>query len=79
MKKIIYLNELEVNLGDSIEIGGMIVIVTQELIDSNPNKFKITEKIPEYVKCIKHVGCLPLCFKVDEIYKIIDFVLVNLA
>lgn len=78
MKKIIYLNELEVNLGDYIEIGGMIVIVTQELIDSNPNKFKITEKVPEYVKCIKRVMCLPSCFKVDEIYKIIDgFIGVN--
>lgn len=53
MKKIIYLNELEVNLGDYIEIGEIIVIVTQELIDSNLNKFKITEKVPEYVKCIK--------------------------
>lgn len=65
MKKIIYLNKLEVNLGDQIEIGGMLIKVTQELIDANPNKFEISEIFPEYCKNDGYFKSIP-----KEIFKV---------
>jgi hypothetical protein len=68
MSKIIYLKcKMEVKIGDLIDLEGVNVRVTQELIDDNPELFEIKEDIPEYVK---YLGEGPwTIFKINEIYK----------
>ena len=47
MNKIYYLKQ-EVQIGQKIDFKGLQIVVTQELIDKNPELFKIEEKYPEY-------------------------------
>jgi hypothetical protein len=50
----------------------MILKVTQELIDSNPNLFVVKEEVPEYVECIEGTGCSKHNIE-GNIYKIESF------
>jgi hypothetical protein len=57
MKKIYYLKESEVIIGDKITLNGMTITLTQQIIDDLPHMFKIKEdSVPEYVKCVKLVN-----------------------
>lgn len=54
--KIIYiLDQLEVKMGDDVNVNGFNVTITQELIDKNPDFFKVEEVIPDFVEAKKTV------------------------
>ena len=50
----IYYYQKEVKLGDTIEVNGIKLTITQELIDNNFDKFIVKKEVPEYVECIRH-------------------------
>jgi len=54
---IIYLKtKLEVKLGDTIDVSGINVTITEDLISNNPNMFETKEEFPDYVECIELVN-----------------------
>ena len=66
MKKIYYLQKHLVKIGDAIEHNGFKALVTEELIELNPELFKVEESIqPIYFKALK--GIKP--FTTGRVYK----------
>ena len=57
MKKIYYLQKIEVELGDLIAYKGFKTTVTEELIELNPELFRVEKNTqPMYFKCVKGEG-----------------------
>ncbi len=66
MKKIYYLQKYEIKLGDIVEYNGIKAPVTEELIELNPELFKIEyEQEPMFFKSLDGKGF----FKTGRIYK----------
>ena len=69
MKKIYYLQTYLVKIGDVIEYNGIKALVTEELIELNPELFRVEEHIqPIYFKSLK--GINP--FTTGRVYKQVD-------
>ena len=69
MNKIYYLQKHEVKLGDIIEYNGIKTVVTEELIEFNPELFRVEGNIhPIYFKSLK--GIKP--FTTGRVYKQVD-------
>jgi hypothetical protein len=73
--KIIYFKK-EVKIGDIIDFKGLSIIVTQELIDSNPEFFTIEEEkkeeIPKYVRCYNTKGLTDeRWYTINKIYPVL--------
>ncbi len=65
MKKIYYLEKNEVKLRDIIEYNGIKALVTEELIELNPELFKIEDDTePMYFRCLEN----GIDFTKDRIY-----------
>jgi len=60
MKKKIYYMTQPVEIGDKVIVNGVTLKVTEQLIEDNPDLFKVEEEqeaqiVPEYVECIKEI------------------------
>lgn len=57
MNKIIYLKTAtEVAMGSTIDLSGIKLKITEDLVKDNPDLFEVVEEIPEYIKYIKDGG-----------------------
>jgi hypothetical protein len=70
MSKIYYYQQ-EVKIGDKVVINGVALKVTEQLIEDNPDLFKVAEEqeMPEYVECIKDAGSIPKIVKKGKIVR----------